>query len=165
MCITLRSQNFSLSNSKFFSSNLFLHDRILYPKKGILLIAPLKATSDSQRFWFWHCGVQFDSTVWCTPRSLTLRLEAHHRAWLRGWKHTAELDSAVGCTPQSCFWESWYPWLCGMIQTAELDSALGCTPRSFSKIRISWRNRNRIRKYFSLFFRGPDGFESHRALQ
>ena len=26
--------------------------------------------------------------------------------------------------------------------------------------RISWRNRNQIRKYFSLFIRGPDGFES-----
>ena len=25
---------------------------------------------------------------------------------------------------------------------------------------ISWRNRNRIRKYFSLFIMGPDGFES-----
>ena len=47
-----------------------------------------------------------------------------------------------------------------MMHTAESDSAVGCTPRSFFKIRISRRNRNRIRKYFSLFIRGLDGFES-----
>ena len=28
-----------------------------------------------------------------------------------------------------------------------------------TKVRISQRNRNRIRKYFSLFISGPDGFE------
>ena len=36
------------------------------PQKGILLIVPLKATRDSQRFWFWLRCVQFDSAVWCT---------------------------------------------------------------------------------------------------
>ena len=33
VCSTPRSQNFSLSNSKKISSNLFLHDRIVYPLK------------------------------------------------------------------------------------------------------------------------------------
>ena len=60
-------------------------------------------------------------------RSLTLRYDAHHGVWL-----------------------------CRMMHTAESDSAMGCTPRSFFKIRISRRNR----KYFSLFIRGLDGFES-----
>ena len=31
--------------------------------------------------------------------------------------------------------------------------------------RISHRNRNRVRKYFSLFIRGPDGFESWKKLE
>ena len=39
------------------------------PLKGFLLIVPLKATRDSQRFQFWLCSVQFDSAVWCTLRS------------------------------------------------------------------------------------------------
>ena len=51
-------------------------------------------------------------------------------------------------------------WLCGVMHTAESDSAVGCTPRSFLKIQIFWRNQNRIRKYLSLFIRGPDGFKS-----
>ena len=33
-----------------------------------------------------------------------------------------------------------------------------------TKVRISQRNRNRIRKYFSLFIRGPDGFEWWKKL-
>ena len=37
-----------------------------------------------------------------------------------------------------------------MMHTAELDSAVGCSPRSFLKIRISRRNK-KIRKYFSLY--------------
>ena len=51
-------------------------------------------------------------------------------------------------------------WLCGMMHTAESDSVVGCTQPSFLKIWISQRNGNRIWKYFSLFIRGPDGFES-----
>ena len=47
------------------------------PLKGFLLIVPLKATRDSQRFRFWLRGVQFDSEVWCTPWSLTPQCNAH----------------------------------------------------------------------------------------
>ena len=46
------------------------------------------------------------------------------------------------------------------MHTAELDSAVWCTPQSYLKIRISQWNWNRIRKYFSLYIRGLDGFES-----
>ena len=46
------------------------------------------------------------------------------------------------------------------MHTAESDSAVGCTLQSFFKIRISRRIRNRIRKYLSLFIRGLDGFET-----
>ena len=62
---------------------------------------------------------------------MTLRCDVHQGVWLRGKMHTAESNSAVWCTP----------W-------------------SFLTIRISWRNQNRIRKYFTLFIRGPDGIES-----
>ena len=104
-----------------------------------------------------------DSTVWCTPRGLTpgmmhtaeflytffmtLLCDAHRRTWLRGGMHTAELDSMEWCTPGSL--------------TQQYDAhAQWCTPQSFLKIRISRQNRNRIRKFLTLFIRGPDGFES-----
>ena len=48
----------------------------------------------------------------------------------------------------------------GMLHTAEIISAVGCTPRRQLCDQISRRNRNQIRKYFSLFIRGPDGLES-----
>ena len=172
-----------------------------------------------------------DSAVWCTPRSLTLRSDAHRRAWLSGWwdahhgvrlirkclffvfsyllrlstlfyrnmsqvkkipwiifdlqyqfhinivRHHGEIafvklwirtdtwlfiDSAVWRTPRS--WTPLYDahhrvWLHGGMHTAESDFTVGCTLWSFLKNQISWRNRNWIRKYFSLFIRGPDGFE------
>ena len=84
--------------------------------------------------------------------------------------HTAELDSAVWCTLQSLMrnWGHLTPWcdvhrgawLSDMMHTEVLDSAVWCTPRSFLRIRIYQRNRNRIRKYFSMFIRGLDGFKS-----
>ena len=88
--------------------------------------------------------------------------------------HTAELDSAVWCTPSSflkiriyldsavwCTPRSLTPqWnahrgvkLRVMMHTVESESAGWCTLRNFLKIRISQRNRNRIWKYFSLFIR------------
>ena len=143
------------------------------PLKGFLLIVPLKASRDSQRFRFWLRGVHFDSAVCCRPRSLTLRCVADRGVfqqslitWLRGVLQTAELDSAVCCTPRSLtprcvanrgvFQQSLITWL---------RRAVCNTPRSFLKIRISWQNRNRIRKYFSLFIRGPDWFESWKKLE
>ena len=125
-----------------------------------------------------------DSAVWCTPWSLTQWCDAHlgvrlgsrmhiaHRGaflkyfitWLHGGMYTAELDLAVGCTPQSFsknFDHLTPQWdahcrvkLLGMMHTVESDSAVGCTPQCFLKIWISRGNRNRIQKYFSLFIRG-----------
>ena len=99
------------------------------PLKRFLLIVPLKATIDFQRFWFWLHRVQFDSALsctlrnlipWCdvhrtvfekfgsldsamgcTLRSLTPRRDAHHGAWQLGIMHTEESDSAGWCTTQS----------------------------------------------------------------
>ena len=122
-----------------------------------------------------------DSAVWCIPRSLTQLCDAHRGVWLCSEKNTAESDSVVWCTPRSR--------LSSGMHTAEffekfwsLDSVVGCipwsltprydahrrvmhtvewcTPQGFLKIRISWRNQNRIRKYFNLFIRALDGFES-----
>ena len=90
------------------------------PLKGFLLIVPLKQPETNK---------DFDLTPRCA-------------VWLRCVMHTAELDSAVGCTPQSLT-----PWwqahrgarLCGGMHTAELfekfwslDSAVWCTPRSLT---------------------------------
>ena len=115
------------------------------PLKGFLLIVSLKATRDSQRFWFWLNGVQFDSAVCITPHSFTLCWVAHREAWHLGMMHNAESDSG------------------GMMHTMELDSGVWCTLWSFLKIWISQRNRNRIQKYFTLYFRGPVGFESLKS--
>ena len=79
-----------------------------------------------------------NSVVWCTLRSLTLRREAHGRVWLRCVPPTTEFFQIL------CFH----------------DSAEWGAPRSFLKIWISQRNWKCIRKYFSLFIRGLDGFES-----
>ena len=106
--------------------------------------------------------------VWCTPRSLSPQCEAHRRSWfgsvkhtaefvkeiwstwLCGVMHTAEIDYPVRCTPQSFFYNLW-----------SLDSAVWCTPWSFLKIStISQRNWNRLGKYFSLFIRVLNVFES-----
>ena len=132
-----------------------------------------------------HCGAwlsgvmhiaESDSAVRSTLRSLTQRCDSHRRVRLGGGMYTVEffenfwsLDSPQSLTP---WWDA----------HRELDSTVWCTPRSltprgdahcrvrlrslidtlgiFLKIRISQRNQNRIRKYFSLFIRGPDGFES-----
>ena len=163
--------------------------------KEFLLNFYLKVTRNSQRFWFWPCSVQFDSAVWCTPRSLTPRHDAHSGAWLCGMMHTVEffekfgaLDSSEWCklwsltprcdshcgvwemrnfdhlTPQCAslcgIWLQHWVWLRGVMHTADSDSAVGCTPWSVLKIQISQQDRNWIRKYFSLFIRGPEGFES-----
>ena len=129
--------------------------------------------------------VESDSVVWCTPWSLTQRCDTHRGVWLRGeptpWSltqrcdahrgvrlgggmHTAEffkkiwsLDSSVWYTRQSLtpWWDAYRGAWLRVMHTAEW-----CTPQSFLKIRISWRNQNRIRKYFNLFIRALDGFES-----
>ena len=146
--MTSRSQNLRLTKSKKFSSNIFLHDWFVHSWKVFSWLSLSKATRDSPRFRFWlRCAI-----------------------WLRSVMHTAELDSAVWCTSQRLnprydahckfFWEIWVTWLCGVMHTAELDSSEGSSPWSFLKIRISCRNRYRIRRYFTLFIRGPDGFES-----
>ena len=125
------------------------------PLKGSLLFVSLKATRDQQNFQFWL------SAVW-------LRVA--------GGMHTGELDSTVWCklwnqTTQKClstlfYKKTSYHWvtyyiifivICILRHHREItivklriktDSAVWCTPRSFfSSIRISWRNRNQIRKY------------------
>ena len=45
------------------------------------------------------------------------------------------------------------------------DTALECTTQSFLNIWISVQNRNSIRKYFSLFIRGPNEFESWKQYK
>ena len=112
--------------------------------KWFLLIVPLKASRDSQRLRFWLRGVHFDSEVWCTPRSLTLRYDAHRGAWLHGGMHTTE-----GCTPRSLtprYDAHSRAWLRGVMHTAEfyeklgsLDSTVWCTLRSLTL----WYDANR----------------------
>ena len=71
--------------------------------------------------------------------------------WLRSVMYTMEPYSMVGCKPW-CFWDILFSWLSSVMHTVESDSTVWCTLWSFFNI---W-----IRKYFSLFIRGPDGFEA-----
>ena len=41
-------------------------------------------------------AVQFDSAVWCTPRNLTPRYDAHRSAWIHGMMHTAKFFEKFG---------------------------------------------------------------------
>ena len=82
--------------------------------------------------------------MWWTPRSLTLRWDAHCGVWLHSMMHTAESGSAAKLLEEI--------WL----YYRTLMQNLWCTPRSFLKIPISRRNQNRIWTYFSLFIRGPE---------
>ena len=95
-----------------------------------------------------------DSEVWCTPRSLTPQCDSHCGAWLCSGMHTVELDSAGWCTTQS------------LTPQGDADRGVrlrgGLNTLSFLKVQISQWNRNRIWKYFSLFIRGLDWFESRK---
>ena len=72
------------------------------PTKGLVLIVPLKATTDKRRFLFSLHGLmhtaEIDSVVWCTPRRLTLWCDAQCGDWLCGVMHNVEIDSVVWCT-------------------------------------------------------------------
>ena len=99
-----------------------------------------------------HCEVFFekkwslDSAVGITLRSLTLWWDAHHGAPLRGGMHTTEPEFLRTFDHKTPWCDAyWGVWLRGMMHTAESDSVVGCTPGSFLKIRITRRNRNRIR--------------------
>ena len=68
---------------------------------------------------------------------LTLRCAV----WLRGVRHTAQLDSEVWCTPRSLTpWCAAHrgAWLRGRKHTAELDSAVGSTQRIFWESWYPW---------------------------
>ena len=71
------------------------------------------------------------------------------------------------------FFDTWSPWLRGKLHTTKIVSAV-CTEviSSVSNIlrrqlcdRISRWKRNWIRKYFSLFIRGPNRFESRKKME
>ena len=109
-------------------------------------------------------ATSFDSILSKNNCDLQYQFQINIWVWLCGGMHIAELlknfsslDSAVWCTLRA--------WLHGMMHTAESESAVGCTPFSFLKIQISWQNRYRIRKFFSLFIKGLDGFESWKKLE
>ena len=105
--------------STFYTSNLSFHGtcRCVHHPKRFLLIVPLKATRDKQRFQFWLRGVQCFSAVWCTPGRLSLR-------------------SAAQCTlrrlsPQRDGYQKFFEILCLRLLRifGKIDSKVWCTPR------------------------------------
>ena len=122
------------------------------PQKRFLLIVPLKATRDSQRFWFWLRSVH---------RTTESRYDAHHGVfwkiwvtWLRGMHHREiaivkcwiktdtlqVIDSAVWFTPVwllvwcrlRSFFIYFFSWLRDVMHTAKSDSWVWCTPLSLT---------------------------------
>ena len=141
------------------------------PLKGFLLIVSLKAITDKWRIRFCFRCVQLIFAVCCTPWRSSPRCVAHcwdclcgvYRDHLQGVMHTEEIISAVCCTLQILsppYVAHRRDDLCGMLHTAEIISTVGCTQRRSLCDWMSRRNENLIRKYFRLFIRGPDGFES-----
>ena len=108
-----------------------------------------------------------DSAVWCTQRSQlhhiyqkTPRCASHRRVELCCVLPTTETDFVVCIPPQSqapqCIpLKSRAPW-CDAHRGVEFFDLCD---------QISRQNRNWIQKYFSLFIRGLDGFESWKKLE
>ena len=68
MCLSLRVKLLGLANQNIFFKS-FLSWLMCSTQKGFVMIVPLKAAIDSQRFRFWLPGVQFDSMVCIPPQS------------------------------------------------------------------------------------------------
>ena len=123
--------------STFYTSNLSFHGtcRCVHHPKRFLLIVPLKATRDKQRFQFW---LTTPENIW---EKLTPRCDAHRGDWLSGVMHTMEIDLAMWCTLRRL------------------------TPRWDAHRRVSCKFKylgefKKMQKYFCLFVRGPDGIKS-----
>ena len=147
--------------STFYTSNLSFHGtcRCVHHPKRFLLIVPLKATRDKQRFHFWLRGVQCFSAVWCTLGRLSLRSAAHYGDCLRKVMDTRSFS-------RYCVHDSWEylgkltprcdahrgDWLSGVMYTAEIVSAEWSAPRGFWKIWIciSAKFEKEFLKYLSL---------------
>ena len=112
VCMAPRSQNFRLSKSYTISSNLFFMIDVFTPKR----ISPDCPFKNNQRL----------------TENLILTLGC--AVWLRSVMHTAELDSALWCTPLSFFrnFDHLTPrcdahceaWLCGGSQNSSNMSVL-----------------------------------------
>ena len=107
--------------------------------------------------WAWLCVVSdtvvIDSAVSVILWGLTLRCQWYCGDWLCGVNDTAELDSALslilwGLTLlcQSYRWA----WLCSVNDIAEF----------YAHIKISLRTWDNMRKYSSIWIKGPIGSES-----
>ena len=82
VCCTPQRSKMFLHNQHFLASYIFFHYRCVHVTlKGFHLIVSLKATRDRRRFRFCFRGVQFISTVCCTPWRSSRQYVAH--CWYR----------------------------------------------------------------------------------
>ena len=89
------------------------------------------------------CCTPLRCSLWCVQRS-SPRCDAHRGDYLRGMLYTAEIISAVCCT----------------LQRSSLWCIAHCRDNFVIKYLNEIETEFEIRKYFSLFIRGPYGFES-----
>ena len=203
---TPRSQKLDFVVNQLFILQIFSFMIDVFTHESICPECPFKSNQRKREIFDFDSAVC--SAVWHIDSAVhgmhtTESNLAHRGDWLSGVMDTAEIDLAVGCTPQSFssskleyltpLWDAHCrdrlsggmhteeidKWLCGVMYTAGIykrcDPPHGDWLRSSGvmnvgidltifKILISWRNRKRILKYFSLFISGPDGFESRKKL-
>ena len=142
--------------------------------KGFFMTVPLKATSDKWKFRFCLRGMLHTATEIVSPSP---RCDAHRRDFFEIWSSWLQIDHKVVSLVGSRPWRQsprcvahrrdrllnvlhTEDRLQSVLHTAEIDSVVESTPPRQLCDRISRRNQDRIRKYFSLFTRAPDGVES-----
>ena len=73
------------------------------------------------------CSLTLDYAVWCTPQSLTPRMDAHHLVWLHGvFKNINFVFLTLLCNAH------WGVLLHGMMPPVESNSTVWYTPRSLT---------------------------------
>ena len=109
----------------------------------------------------WVCNVQLSFGVAVLGRLSGRGVSVFHglEAAIGGQLMSSEIVLVSFWYARSDGWTGSFPHR-ARASSPEIDSVEGHTPRSFLKIWIYHRNRKRIREYFGLFVRGPDGFES-----
>ena len=107
----------------------------------------------------WVCNVQLSLGVAELGRLSGRGVSVFHglEAAIGGQLMSSEIVLVSFWYARSDGWTGSFPHR-ARASSPEIDSVEGHTPRSFLKIWIYHRNRKRIREYFGLFVRGPDGF-------
>ena len=85
--------------------------------------------------------------------------------WLLLKRQQGEIEILLGVNTSTVSWRKRFEEIFFICQEFFFITTMCCTPWRQLCDLISRRNRNWIRKYFSLFISGPDGFKSWKKLE